>query len=108
MASNVTLINGVQPSSTTAEDVYTSPSSSAGTRITAFTASLITGSEDYRVFVGPTATTAKEIIPATGLRGPANDAPFGLINHLIPPTEKLFVQVSTGSTIAFRATGIEF
>ena len=108
MANNVILISGVQPTTTSAENVYTSPANEGGTRIVAFTASLVTGSETYRVFVGASAIDATEIIPATGLTGPDNDSPFGLINHLILPGESLFVQVSTGTTIAFRATGIAF
>ena len=108
MALNKVLIGGVQPTVTTAVDSYTSPPNGGGTRIVAFTASLVSGSETYRVFVGASATTAKEIIPAVGLSGPDNDSPLGLVNHFIPAGEKLFVQVSTGTTIAFRATGIEF
>ena len=108
MANNVTMIDGVQPTVSTVVDSYTSPANGSGTRIIAFTASLLTGSETYRVFVGATATAATEIIPATGLSGPDSDSPLSLINHLIPAGQKLFVQVSTGTTISFRATGIEF
>jgi len=108
MAVNVTLIDGVQPAVTTAVDSFTSPDNGAGTRIIAFTASLITGTETYRVFIGDAATAENEIIPATSLGGPAKDSPLELINHLIPAGEKMFVQVSTGSTISFRATGVNF
>jgi len=109
MAIEATLINGVQPSITTADDVYTSPAAGAGTRITAFTASKVgAGTETYRVFIGATAETAKEIIPARSLAGPGADSPLELINQRVPPGEKIFVQVSTLSTISFRATGIEF
>jgi hypothetical protein len=108
MAVNVTLIDGVQNSGTAADDLYTSPPNGGGTRIIAFTASLDTGTETYRVFVGATAVAAKEIIQATPIRGPGQDSPLELINHLIPTGQKLFVQVSTGSTITVRATGIEF
>ena len=108
MAINKALIDGVQPTVSTAVDSYTSPANGAGTRIVAFTASLAAGSETYRVFVGAAATTSKEIITATGIAGPGKDSPLELINHLIPPGDKLFVQVSTGTTISFRATGVEF
>jgi hypothetical protein len=108
MAINKALIDGVQPTLTTAVDSYTSPTNGAGTRIIAFTASIVTGTETYRVFVGSTATSATEIIPATSLTGPEKDSPSELMNHLIPAGQKLFVQVSTGSTISFRVTGIEF
>ena len=108
MAINKTLIDGVQPTVATAVDSYTSPSNGAGTRIIAFTASLVTGTETYRVFVGASAATASEVIPEVSISGPGSDSPLELMNHLIPAGQKLFVQVSTGTTISFRATGIEF
>ena len=108
MATNETLIDGVQNSGTAADDLYTSPVNGGGTRIIAFTASLDVGTGTYRVFIGLTAVAAKEIIQATPIRGPDQDSPLELINHFIPPGQKIFVQVSTGSTITDRATGIEF
>jgi len=107
MAINVTLIDGVQNSGTTAVDLYTSPAQGGGTRIIAFTASLITGTQTYRVFIGSTAA-AKEIIQATAIKGPSQDSPLELINHLIPAGQKLFVQSSAGNSITVRAAGIEF
>ena len=108
MAINVTLIDAQQPTVTSAVDSYTSPAGGNGTRIIAFTASLVTGTENYRVFVGLTASTAAEIIPARSITGPNSSSPLELVNHFIPPGEKVFVQVSTGTTISFRASGIEF
>ena len=108
MATNKALIDGVQNSVNTAVDMYTSPASGGGTRIIAFTASLDTGTETYRVFIGATAVAAKEIIQATAVAGPGQDSPLELINHFITPGDKIFVQVSTGSTIVVRASGIEF
>jgi len=108
MAANKSLIDGVQNSVATAEDLYTSPASGGGTRILAFTASLSTGTETYRVFIGATAVAAKEIIQARSIQGPGEDSPLELMNHLVSPGDKIFVQVSTGSTITVRATGIEF
>ena len=109
MASNVTLIDGVQPTVTTAVDAYTSPANGGGTRIVAFTASQSGGSkETFRVFIGASASNATEIIPARGLGGNESKTPFELIGHLIPTGQKLFVQVSTGTTGTFRAAGIEF
>jgi allophanate hydrolase subunit 2 len=110
VADNAILINGVQPTVTTAVDSYTSPINGGGTRITAFTASNKAGNttETYRVFIGAGATDAKEIIPVTSVAGSQKDSPFELIGHIIPAGEKLLVQVSTGTTIAFRSTGIEF
>lgn len=108
MAINKSLIDGVQNSVNTAVDLYTSPASGGGTRIIAFTASLDAGTETYRVFIGATAAAAKEIIQATALAGPGQDSPLELINHFIPAGQKVFVQVSTGSTIVVRSSGIEF
>ncbi len=108
MAQNISIINGVQNAANTADNLYTSPSSGNGTRITAFTASLDTGTETYRVFVGTTAVAANEIIQATAIQGAGQDSPLGLINHLIPSGSSIFVQISTGATITVRASGIEF
>ena len=108
MATNVAIIDADQPSVTTAVNQYTSPANGAGTRIVAFTASLVTGTETYRVFVGTSAATATEIVPAESITGPNRDTPLELINHLIPAGSSLFTQVSTGPTITFRASGIEF
>ena len=107
MATIVAIIDGVQNTVNTEVDMYTSPAAGGGTIITAFTASLITGTHTYRVFVGATAVAAKEIIPAIGLKGPDNDSPFTIIGHLVPAGEKIFVQISTGTTITIRATGKE-
>ena len=74
----------MQPTVTSAVDSYTSPGNGAGTRIISFTASLVSGSETYRVFIGASATDSTEIIPATGIAGPGKDTPLELINHLIP------------------------
>jgi hypothetical protein len=108
MAVNKTMIDGVQPTVTTAVDSYTSPANGGGTRVVAFTASLITGSETYRVFIGETAIAENEIIPAVSLAGPVSDSPPEIINHFIPAGQKVFIQVSTGTTISFRMSGIEF
>lgn len=109
MAINKSLIDGVQNSVNTAVDLYTSPANGNGTRITAFTASLgSTTAQTYRVFIGATAVAAKEIIQATAIAGPDQDSPLEIINHFITPGEKIFVQVSTGTTIVIRASGIEF
>jgi hypothetical protein len=108
MATNVTLIDAVQPTVTTAVDSYTSPANGGGTRIVALTASLTTGTETYRIFVGASATNATEIVPTRSITGPDSVSPFEVINHIIPAGQKLFVQVSTGTTITFRATGIEY
>lgn len=110
MANEVTLIDGVQLAVTVATSAYTSPPNGAGTRITAFTASNKAGNttETYRVFIGGAASDANEIIPTTSVSGSDKDSPLEIIGHRIPPGDELFIQVSTGTTISIRATGIEF
>tara|TARA_R110000851_G_scaffold14263_1_gene48318 strand:- start:109 stop:435 length:327 start_codon:yes stop_codon:yes gene_type:complete len=108
MAINKVLIDGAQPAGTAAVDSYTSPTGGGGTRIISLTASLITGTANYRVFIGSSAIASNEIIPARSITGPNSSSPFELAGHFIGAGEKLFVQVSSGSTIAFRASGIEF
>jgi len=108
MATNKSLIDGIQNSVNTAVNLYTSPANGGGTRITAFTASLDTATETYRVFVGSSAVAAKEIIQAVAIQGPDQNSPLELINHFVTAGDSIFVQVSTGSTIVVRASGIEF
>ena len=108
MATNKSLITAVRPSVTTAVNVYTSPSNGSGTRILAFTASLPSGTETYKVYMGTAANSETEIIPTKSIKGPKDDTVFGVINQLIGPAESIFVEVSTADTITFRASGIEF
>ena len=109
MATNVQLIDDAdrQPTVATTVSVYTSPSNGAGTRITQFNASLDTGTENYSVFYGASASTATKLVPQIGLTGPDSSTPPDIINVFIAPGEELFVQVSTGTTIKFSASGIE-
>ena len=112
MATNVVIANGILPSTTGVTLLYTSPANSAGTRIIAFTANNISGgTETYSVWVVPsggTADTTNKIISSKSLATIVNSAPPELQNHLIPAGGTLHVQVSTASTINFRATGIQF
>jgi len=113
MASNTTLIDGIQPGVITVVDAYTSPTNGGGTRIIAFTASNTSGAttETYTVFVVPSGgspNATNEIVPPSIVAVDDRETPSELISHLIPPGGTLRVQVSTASTISFRATGIEF
>lgn len=108
MATNKSLITALRPSVTTAVNAYTSPANGAGTRVVAFTASIPSGTETYKVYIGTAATADTEIIPTKSIKGPKDDTAFGVINQLIGPNESIFVQVSTADTITFRASGIEF
>jgi hypothetical protein len=108
MSSIATIIDGVQPSVTTVVDMYTAPASSSGVRIVAFAATLITGTESYSAFIGATATDATRIIALKSITGPNEDLGGALINHVIPAGQKLFIQVSTGTSFSFRCSGIQF
>lgn len=108
MASIVTIIDGVQPSTTTADSMYIAPASSGGVRIVAFSASLDTGTETYSAFIGATATADTRIIALKSITGPNEDLGAALINQVIPAGQSLFIQVSTGSTISFRCSGVQF
>jgi hypothetical protein len=60
------------------------------------------------VFIGATATDATEIMPTRSIIGPDSEQPYQVIGQNIGAGDKLFAQVSTGTTIAFRVTGIEY
>lgn len=112
MAENKVLANGVQPTSTSLQTLYTSPASGSGTRIIAFTATNTNGTTDtYDAHIVPSggaANLTNKIINAKSIAAPAADIPAEVQNHLIPPGGTLQVKVSVATTIAFRVTGIEF
>lgn len=110
MAKNVKLIAAAkrQPTVTTVFSVYTSPASGLGTRITQFSAALLTGTHTYKVFNGASAITATELVSEISITGPNQSTPATPINVFLEPGEQLFVQVSTGTTIVFNGAGIEF
>lgn len=112
MANNKVLANGVQPTVTTAQTLYTAPAAGGGTRVIAFTATNTNGTTDtYDLHIVPNGGSAdltNKLIDAKSLTAPASDVPAEVQNHMIPAGGTLQVKVSTGTTIAFRATGIEF
>lgn len=113
MATNVVLANGVQPGSTSAETLYTAPTTlTSGTRIIAFTAANPTASpETYSVYIVPSGGSADDtnkILVDNSLAAGDSASPPELQNQLIPKGGTLQVEVSTGTTINFRASGIEF
>lgn len=112
MSQNKILADGIQPTATTIQTLYTAPASGGGTRIIAFTATNTNGTTDtYDLHIVPNGGSAdltNKIIDARSLAKPASDVPAEVQNHLIPAGGTLQVKVSTATTIAFRATGIEF
>jgi hypothetical protein len=110
-ATNESLIDGIQPGVTTVVVGYTSPASGAGTRLTAFTATNNSATTaKYSVFIVPNggaADTTNKIINLNSLAAEAEESPI-IQNHFIPAGGTLEVQVDTATTIAFRATGIEY
>ena len=112
MALNKILADGIQPTVTTAVTLYTAPAAGAGTRVIAFTATNTSGTTDtYDLHIVPSGGSAdatNKLVSLKSLTNPASDVPSEVQNHLIPPGGTLQVKVSTGTTVAFRATGIEF
>ena len=112
MATTEVLINGVQPTATTVQTLYTAPASSAGTRVIAFTATnstVTTATYDLHVVPsGGSADDTNRVVSARSLIQNATNTPPEVQNHLIPAGGTLEIKVSVATTIAFRATGIEF
>lgn len=112
MAINKILADGVQPTVTTVEILYTSPLAGGGTRVIAFTAANTNGTTDtYDLHIVPNGGSAdltNKLVDSRPLTSKFSDVPAEIQNHLIPPGGTLEVKVSTGTTIAFRSTGIEF
>jgi hypothetical protein len=105
------LIDGVQPTVTTIQTLYTSPSTGAGTRVVAFTATNNSGgAATYDLHIVPnggTADATNKLVNARSLATTASDNPEEVIEQVIPRGGTLEVKVSVGTTIAFRATGNE-
>jgi hypothetical protein len=112
MASNKVLADGVQPTVTTVVSLYIAPLAGAGTRIIAFTATNSSATAaKYDVHIvpdGESASDSNRLIKEKGVAADDVNVPLAIQNHLIPAGGELQVKVSTGTTIAFRATGIEF
>ncbi len=108
-ATNVVMVDGVQPAVTTAVALYTSPSLGGGTRITAVTAVNPSAStETYTVYVGGSATDASTVLAATPLSPGANASPPEVVNQMMNAGESLWVKVSNATTITFRMSGLQF
>ncbi len=113
MAKQVILADGVQPTVTTVQTLYTASASLvSGTRIIAFTATNSTATlatfDIHIVPSGGSADDTNRIVSARPISENNTDVPAEVLNHLIPKGGTLQVKVSTGTTIAFRGTGIEF
>jgi hypothetical protein len=111
MAINAKLIAALQPGVTTATLAYTSPTNGSGTRITNFIASNEVGTERYTIYLvpeGDSPAVANKVIPSVGLSANTSDTPSEVINAFLAPGDMIYVQVTTGTTIKFDASGIEF
>jgi hypothetical protein len=104
------IVNGAQNSLTdTIESFYSSPTTGAGTRITAFTASNNTeSSKTYKGYIYdasatalPAVVTQKIIVPDRFDLGPS------IVGQVIPPGGTLRMESSLASSIAYRVTGNE-
>lgn len=112
MALNTVLANAVQPTVTTMVLLYTAPLAGAGTRVTAFTAANPSAThakfDAHIVPNGDSASDVNLLVKDAGLAASESMMVLVLQNHLIPAGATLQVKVSTGTTITFRVTGIEF
>ena len=111
-ATNKTLIDGVL-AGLTAAVAYTSPAVGLGTRITAFTVTNTDGASamTYKVYIVPAAGTAgfaNVLVNGATLTAIEDDTPAAVINQLVPAGGTIEILASSGSTVAFRASGIEF
>lgn len=89
--------------------IYTSPSSGAGTRITAFTASNdTTSSKTYKAYIySATSSLEKSVIPQTIVVRDRADYGASIVNQVIPAGGTLRVESSEENSINFYVTGIE-
>jgi hypothetical protein len=104
------LVNSVQNTlADTIQSFYTSPSTGAGTVITAFTATNNTDSiKKYRAYIFASgATTAEATTPLKILVIDAFDPGNSIVNHLIPPGGTLRMESNFADSIVYRVTGNE-
>ena len=111
MATNLTLIDGVQLTASAAV-LYTSPANGGGTRVVAF--SLVNDggtTETYTLHIVPdggTADSTNILVSARGLIDNEADTPAEIVNQLVPAGGTIEALASTTLKIAVRASGIEF
>lgn len=113
MATNVVLADGVQPGSTSATLLYTSPSALAsGTRIIGFTANNPSATtQNFSVWIVPAGGSPDDtniVLKAVPLTQNYALSPPEVQNQLIPAGGFLYASVSSATTINFRGSGIEF
>lgn len=108
---NAVLADGVQPTVTTIQTLYTAPSSGTGTEVAAFTATNNGAIATYDLHIVPSggvADATNKLVNAKSLAAGVSDNPEQVLEQLIPRDGTLQVKVSVGTTIAFRSTGREF
>lgn len=108
----VDIINGIQPTTTNAELVYTANGGgSSGTLITAITVSNPTGSAvDCSIWVVPKGQTVSDqflLVDTENVAANESEALPQVVNQLIPPEGSLYIASGTATSLAFRGTGEE-
>ena len=109
MASRL-IIDGVQPANDSLKEMFKAPNTN-GVRITAFTITnststaaaceiYITGDKGRAV-----PSVANKILQTEELSQNETYCPHELINQIIPAGGALYLKVSTGDTLSFRASG---
>lgn len=111
MATNKTLINGVQLTAS-ANVLYTAPVNAGGTRIVAFSAiNDDAAPQTYTVHIVPdggSADSTNILVKASSLAENEDESPMAVINQLVPPGGTIQAFASTTLKVAVRASGIEF
>lgn len=107
--SDVILANSTQNSSAnTIEVFYTSPSSSDGTLITAFSATNSSGANaSYKAYIFDSSGTVLEpVVPLKVVVRDRFDLAPTITNQLIPSGGTLRMESSTANSVTFRVSGV--
>ena len=110
MATNIVIVNSAKnQSADTIQNFYTSPTTSAGTIITAFTATNNTdANQSYKAYIyAASGLLLDAVTPRKIIIRDKFDPGSGIVNHLIPSGGTLRMESSAAETIVFRVSGKE-
>lgn len=108
MVDQVIVNNAKLAAADTIEIVYTSPSSGAGTVISAFTASnSFTTSVSYKAYIfDASGSTVDPVVPLKIVVKDRFDSAPGIVGQVIPAGGTLRIENSTANSLSFFATGL--
>jgi hypothetical protein len=109
MAESVLINNSKIASVDTITELYTSPSSGAGTIITAFTvANSSTASASYKAYIyDSTGNAVEPVIPLKVVVRDRFDPGRSIVNQIVPPSGTIRAENSAANALNFYASGIE-